>query len=84
MNGNSSAQLEAAEMRTLVVGKPGKVLLGGRVRGGGVRKIVGCTNSWPKAMRMLCDNNCIAEQQLRRQLGDWRLPGTAIEICFAD
>jgi len=60
MNGNSSAQLEAAEMRTLVVGKPGESASGGRGMEEGVRKIVGCTNSWPKAMRMLCDNNCIA------------------------
>jgi len=65
-------------------GKTGGKCFWGAGHGGGVRKIVGCTNSWPKAMRMLCDNNCIAGTTTSEQLGDWRLPGTAIEICFAD
>ncbi|XP_032306322.1 uncharacterized protein LOC116654695 [Drosophila ananassae] len=49
MNGNSSAQLESAELGS-------RSCEGNAFRRGG--KIVGYTSNLPKAMRMLFNNNC--------------------------
>jgi len=68
MNGNSSAQLEAAEMRTLVVGKPGESASRGQAMEEGSGKLWAAPTAGRRRCECCATTTASQEQQLRSNL----------------